>query len=306
VVASPLAKTVANERGIDLSQVKGSGPNGRVIKQDVDAFVPSKPVVVESKTEEAPLEKVEKKEGKPQKPKGFIVPENPFVDISLSSMRKTIANRLSESKQTIPHYYVSSSIEMGATNALRNELNKREKENGVKISINDIIVKAMALALRDYPDVNVQWQGSAVRRFKYADVSVAVAIEGGLVTPIVFRADTLGLLDIARRTKDIAKRARDGKLDPTEFIGGTSTVSNLGMFGINTVTSIINPPQATILGVGKTEKKILFQEGETPYRVAEVMDVIASVDHRAVDGALAAQWLNRIKLYLEHPTSMLL
>lgn len=139
-------------------------------------------------------------------------------------------------------------------------MNKREKENGVKISINDIIIKAMALALRDYPNVNVQWQNNSVRRFRHSDVSVAVAIEGGLVTPIVFRAETLGLLDIARRTKDIAKRAREGKLDPNEFIGGTSTVSNLGMFNINTVTSIINPPQATILGVGKTEKKLLVAE----------------------------------------------
>ena len=165
----------------------------------------------------------------------------------------------------------------------------------------------MALALRDLPNVKVQWQGNAVRRFKYADISVAVAIDGGLITPIVHKADTLGLLDIARRTKDIAKRAREGKLDPNEYIGGTTTVSNLGMFGINTVSSIINPPQATILGVGKTEKKIVFAEGgPQPYRVAEIMDVIASCDHRAVDGALAAQWLNRIKHYLETPTHMLL
>jgi pyruvate dehydrogenase E2 component (dihydrolipoamide acetyltransferase) len=236
----------------------------------------------------------------PAKPKGFVVPENPFENIPLSSMRKTIANRLSESKQTIPHYYVSSSIEMGATNALRNELNKNEKANGVKISINDIIIKAMALALRDYPNVNVQWVNNSVRRFKHSDISVAVAIEGGLITPIVFRAETLGLLDIARRTKDVAKRAKEGKLDPSEFTGGTTTVSNLGMFGINTVSSIINPPQATILGVGKTERKLLVAEegSEQPYRIAEVMDIIASVDHRAVDGALTAQWINRIKLYL--------
>jgi len=167
-------------------------------------------------------------------------------------MRKTIANRLSESKQTIPHYYITQSIEMGAVNSLRVDLNKNEKENGVKISINDIIVKAMALALRDCPNVNVQWHGNSIKRFKYSDISVAVAIEGGLITPIVHRAETLGLLEISKRTKDIAKRAREGKLDPSEYVGGTSTISNLGMFGINTVTSIINPPQATILGVGKT------------------------------------------------------
>jgi pyruvate dehydrogenase E2 component (dihydrolipoamide acetyltransferase) len=206
---------------------------------------------------------------KPAK-KGFVAPENPYEDIALSSMRKTIANRLSESKQTIPHYYITSSIEMGATNILRGELNKNEKENGVKISVNDIIIKAMALALRDYPNVNVQWLNNSVRKFKHSDVSVAVAIDGGLITPIVYRAETLGLLDIARRTKDIAKRAREGKLDPNEYVGGTSTVSNLGMFGINTVTSIINPPQATILGIGKTEKRLLVAaEGSNlPYRVA--------------------------------------
>lgn len=209
VVASPLAKTLAKEKGIDLASLSGSGPNGRIIKQDVDSYVAPK---VEIKQEQ-PVEA--KKEVKAPAKKGFVVPENPFEDIPLSSMRKTIANRLSESKQTIPHYYISSSIEMGATNVLRNELNKNEKENGVKISINDIIIKAMALALRDYPNVNVQWLNNSVRRFKHSDVSVAVAIEGGLITPIIYRAETLGLLDIARRTKDVAKRAREGKLDPS-------------------------------------------------------------------------------------------
>jgi pyruvate dehydrogenase E2 component (dihydrolipoamide acetyltransferase) len=182
--------------------------------------------------------------------------------------------------------------------ALRTDLNKKEKENGVKISVNDIIIKAMALALRDYPLVNVQWHGNTIRQFKYADISIAVAIDGGLITPIISRADTLGLLEISKKAKDLAKRAREGKLDPSEYIGGTSTISNLGMFGINTVTSIINPPQASILGVGKTEKKVLPGNGPDNFRVAEVMDVIASCDHRAVDGALTAQWLTRIKHYL--------
>lgn len=185
-------------------------------------------------------------------------------------MRKTIAARLTESKTTIPHYYINMSVEMGALIALREQLNLNEKENGVKISVNDIMVKAMALALRDFPGVNSQWHGSVIKRFKHADVSVAVATDGGLITPIVFKADTLGLLDISRRTKDIAKRAREGKLDPREYIGGTSTISNIGMFGVNSVTSVINPPQSTILGVGKTEKKIIFDENSTdpakPYR----------------------------------------
>jgi pyruvate dehydrogenase E2 component (dihydrolipoamide acetyltransferase) len=235
-----------------------------------------------------------------------VIAENPYEEIPLSGMRKTIANRLSESKQTIPHYYVSLSIEMDAITTLRTELNKNEKQNGTKISVNDIIIKAMALALRDYPNVNVQWHGSAIRKFRYADISVAVAVEGGLITPIIHRADTLGLLDISKKTKDLAKRAREGKLDPSEYTGGTSSISNLGMFGVNTVSSIINLPQATILGVGKTEKRILPSSGPEPYRTAEVMDVIASSDHRAVDGALTAQWLSRIKDYLENPTHMLL
>lgn len=220
-------------------------------------------------------------------------------------MRKTIASRLSESKQTIPHYYITLAIEMDAVTTLRSELNKNEKQNGVKISVNDIILKAMALSLRDYPDVNVQWHGNYIRRFKYADVSVAVAVEGGLITPIVHRADTLGLMEISKKVKDLAKRAKEGKLDPSEYIGGTSTISNLGMFGINTVSSIINLPQATILGVGKTEKKVLPCE-INGYRTAEVMEIIASSDHRAVDGALAAQWMTRIKKYLENPSHMLL
>lgn len=250
-----------------------------------------------------------KKEEVPQKKESKkIVADgvNPFEVVALTSMRKTIANRLSESKQTIPHYYITLSIEMGPVMSLRTDLNKNEKQNGVKISVNDIVIKAMALALRDYPDVNVQWHGNSIHRFKYADISVAVAIEGGLITPIIRRADTLGFLEISKRAKDLAKRAREGKLDPSEFTGGTSTISNLGMYGINTVSSIINPPQATILGVGATVKKVVPSEGPEPYRTADVMEIIASCDHRAVDGALAAQWMTRIKHYLENPSHMLL
>lgn len=218
-----------------MSSVTGSGPGGRILKQDVASFsapTPAKQTV---------------------KPSPVVAPgDNPYEDIPLSSMRKTIANRLLESKQTVPHYYISDSIEMDAVMALRVDINKGEKENGVKVTVNDIIIKAMALALRDFPDVNVQWQGSFIRKFKHSDISVAVAIDGGLITPIVFKAETLGLLEIARKTKDLAKRAREGKLTPNEFQGGTSSVSNIGMFGIDSVASIINPPQASILGVGKT------------------------------------------------------
>lgn len=223
-------------------------------------------------------------------------------------MRKTIANRLTESKTTIPHYYVQVAVEMNKVIELRQQLNKNEE--GVKISINDIIVKAVALALRDVPDANTQWAGSVIKKFKHSDVSVAVATEGGLITPIVFRAETLGLLDIARKTKDIAKRAREGKLDPSEFIGGTTTVSNLGMFGIDSVTSVINPPQSTILGVGQTNKKVVYDphaaDPKNPYKVVDSMELIVSADHRVVDGALASKWLSRVKKYLEDPVSMLL
>ncbi len=168
--------------------------------------------------------------------------------------------------------------------------------------MNDIIVRAVGLALRDYPTVNSTWNGNSVRQYRHADVSVAVAIEGGLITPIVFKADTLGLLEISRRTKDLARRAREGKLHPNEFTGGTSAISNLGMFGIDSVTSVINPPHSTILGVGRTKKTIVYDEHSTdeskPYRVAEMMELIVSADHRVVDGALAAQWLARVRKYL--------
>lgn len=203
-----------------MSEVQGSGPSGRILKQDVDSFQPKK---VEKPVVEAPKEVAKEA---PKKPKKLVIPENPFEEIPLNSMRKTIANRLTESKTTIPHYYVQLSVEMSKVIELKQQLNKNE--DGVKISINDIIVKAVALALRDVPDANAQWGGNVIKKFKHSDVSVAVATEGGLITPIVFRAETLGLLEIAKKTKDLAKRAREGKLDPSEFIGGTTTVSNLG------------------------------------------------------------------------------
>jgi len=228
----------------------------------------------------------------------------------VTSVRKTIAARLVESKTTIPHYYAQVDINMDQVIKVREELNQNEKENGVKISINDFIMRATALASRDYPDVNVQWGDKTIKKYKYVDLAMAVATDKGLITPIIFRADTKGLLDIARASKDLAKRARESKLLPQEFQGGTCSVSNLGMFGVNSITSIINPPHSLILGVGKSEKKIVFDENskdETrPYKVANIMTVIASADHRVVDGALAGQWIVRIKKYLESPLHMLL
>lgn len=185
-----------------MSEVSGSGPNGRVLKQDVESFQPKK---VEKTQPFVEATKTATKEA-PKKPKKVEIPENPFEEIPLNSMRKTIANRLTESKTTIPHYYVQVAVEMNKVIELRQQLNKNEE--GVKISINDIIVKAVALALRDVPDANAQWAGTVIKKFKHSDVSVAVATEGGLITPIVFRAETLGLLEIAKKTKDIAKRAR--------------------------------------------------------------------------------------------------
>lgn len=232
-------------------------------------------------------------------------------------MRKIIAARLVESKTTVPHYYATMDINMDKTTKLREELNAHEKDNGVKISINDFIMKATALASRDYPDVNVQWHETAIRKFKYVDLAMAVATDKGLITPIIFRADTKGLLDIAKASKELAKKARESRLLPQEFQvnniiiqGGTCSVSNLGMFGVNSIYSIINPPHSLILGVGKSEKKIIFDEHakdqDKPYKVASIMTLVASADHRVVDGALTGQWLSRIKKYLEEPTNMLL
>jgi len=230
-----------------------------------------------------------------------------YTDITLSNMRKTIAKRLSESKQTIPHYYLSVDISVDHVMKLRKQLNELLNKDGVKLSVNDFVIKASALACKKVPEANSSWQETIIRQYNSVDVNVAVATDAGLITPIVFDADRKGLAAINEDVKNLAKKARDGKLQPNEFMGGTFTISNLGMFGIKHFTAIINPPQACILAVGGPSAKLIADSDQPKgFRETSVVTVTLSCDHRVVDGAVGAKWLAEFKKYMENPTMMLL
>jgi len=299
VFASPLAKKIAAEKGIDLSQIRGSGPEGRILKHDVEEQAASLSQRVETQQAQPTTEK--KPEKKVEKEPKFVEAPNPYIDIPVSNMRDVIAKRLLESKTTIPHYYLTSEIVMDKIIKIREELNKEAK---TKISFNDIFIKAAALACVEVPEVNSQWQGTVIRRFKNADVSVAVDTGSGLITPIIFNANSKGLNEISLSMKDLADRAKKNALKPHEFIGGTFSISNLGMMGVTSFAAVINPPQACILAIGKTDSK-LVQEGDQ-IKSINVMKVTLSCDHRVVDGAVGAKWLQKFKSYLEKPETMLL
>uniref|UniRef100_A0A8C5T0W1 Acetyltransferase component of pyruvate dehydrogenase complex n=1 Tax=Laticauda laticaudata TaxID=8630 RepID=A0A8C5T0W1_LATLA len=292
IVVSPLARKLATERGIDLSQVKGTGPDGRITKKDIDSFVPLKVAPV---SKAAPL----------AVPAPTAAPTGVFTDIPISNIRKVIAQRLMQSKQTIPHYYLSVDVNMGEILVLRKELNQEMPQN-TKLSVNDFIIKASALACLKVPEANSSWLETVIRQNHVVDVSVAVSTPAGLITPIVFDAHTKGLASINRDVVTLASKAREGKLRPQEFQGGTFTVSNLGMYGIKNFSAIINPPQACILAVGGSEKRLVPADNEKGFDVANVMSVTLSCDHRVVDGAVGAQWLAEFKKFLEKPATMLL
>ncbi|XP_070621951.1 dihydrolipoyllysine-residue acetyltransferase component of pyruvate dehydrogenase complex, mitochondrial [Erythrolamprus reginae] len=294
VIVSPLAKKLAAERGIDLSQVKGTGPDGRITKKDIDAFVPSK-VAPARPPDVVPL----------AAPSPAAAPTGVFTDIPISNIRKVIAQRLMQSKQTIPHYYLSVDINMGEILVLRKELNQEMSQN-TKLSVNDFIIKASALACVKVPEANSSWLETVIRQNHVVDVSVAVSTPAGLITPIVFNAHAKGLASINQDVVTLASKAREGKLQPHEFQGGTFTVSNLGMYGIKNFSAIINPPQACILAVGGAEKRLVPADNEKGFDVASVMSVTLSCDHRVVDGAVGAQWLAEFKRFLEKPATMLL
>ncbi len=283
VFASPLAKRIAEQSGYDISQIPGTGPRGRVIKRDVEAYVPSAAPVAAA---------------------GAVSMEGdaPFEEIKLSNMRKTIAKRLTESKQTVPHFYLSVDVELDNLLAARKGLNAMSDE--YKISVNDFVIKACAAALMKVPAANVQFMGDTMRQFKRADISVAVAIEGGLITPVVKGADQKGLRQISDETKDLAKRAHQGKLAPEEYAGGTFSISNMGMMGVKQFDAVINPPQAAILAVGAGEQRPVVKNGELS--VATVMTITLSCDHRAIDGAVGAEFLAAVKMFLQEPSAMLL
>ncbi|MBV7378348.1 pyruvate dehydrogenase complex dihydrolipoamide acetyltransferase [Maritimibacter dapengensis] len=303
IFASPLARRIAADKGLDLSQINGSGPKGRIVKADV---VDAKPSDKPAKSD-APA-KADAPAAAPAGPSTDAVVKmyegREYDEVKLDGMRKTIAARLTEAKQTIPHFYLRRDIKLDALLKFRSQLNKQLEGRGVKLSVNDFIIKASALALQAVPDANAVWAGDRVLKLKPSDVAVAVAIEGGLFTPVLKDADMKSLSALSAEMKDLATRARDRKLAPHEYQGGSFAVSNLGMFGIDNFDAVINPPHGAILAVGSGVKKpVVNAEGEI--EVATVMSVTLSVDHRVIDGALGAELLEQIVQNLENPMVML-
>merc|ERR1719376_1432288 len=296
VFASPAAKRVAAEKGIDLSQIKsGSGMDGMITSKDVESFKP----VASAAAPSSLLSSF------PAASPQDLAGTGAYTDAEASGIRKVIAKRLQQSKHEIPHYYLTVECRMDKIMALRKDINATYEKEGVKLSVNDFVIKAVALACKRVPDCNSAWMETFIRTFHTCDVSVAVDTGSGLITPIVTGVEAKGLAEISESVKEMAGRAKVGKLAPHEYQGGTITVSNLGMFGINQFTAIINPPQACILAVGGTEKKVVVGAEGGP-AVANVMRVTMSCDHRVVDGAVGAQWLQHFKKFMENPQAMLL
>ncbi len=295
VFASPLAKRIAGQEGIDIGQVSGTGPHGRVIKADV---------------EDALAKGVAK--GGAANIATVSVGRNPveYTEIPNSGMRKTIAKRLTESKQQVPHFYLSVDCELDALLASRKQMNDaaakaagKDEKPAYKLSVNDMVIKAVAMALREVPAANASWTDNAIQQYNNVDISVAVAMEGGLITPIVQNADQKGLAQISNEAKDLITRARTGKLQPSEYQGGGFSISNLGMYGIKNFNAIINPPQGCILAVGAGEERVVVKGGE--FKAMTAMTVTLSCDHRVVDGAVGAEFLAAFKRYIESPVMML-
>ena len=306
--ATPLARRIAADKGLDLSQIQGSGPHGRIIKADVEGATAQPVAAAPAAAAPAPASAAPAAAAVATGPSTDVVlktyADRPYEEVSLDGMRKTIAARLTEAKQSVPHFYLRRDIQLDELLKFRSQLNKQLESRGVKLSVNDFVIKACALALQAVPDANAVWAGDCVLKFKKSDVAVAVAIEGGLFTPVLQNADDKSLSALSTEMKDLAARARDRKLAPHEYQGGSFAISNLGMFGIDNFDAIINPPHAAILAVGAGVKKpIVGKDGELA--VGTVMSVTLSVDHRVIDGALGAQLLQAIKDNIENPMLML-
>ena len=304
--ATPLARRIAADKGLDLNTISGSGPHGRIVKADVENATAA-PKAAAPATTTAPATRAAPAAagtGPTTEQVLAMYGDREFEEVSLDGMRKTIAARLTEAKQNVPHFYLRKDIELDALLAFRGQLNKTLEPRGVKLSVNDFIIKACALALQQVPDANAVWANDRVLSLKPSDVAVAVAIEGGLFTPVLKDAEMKSLSALSAEMKDLASRARDRKLAPHEYQGGSFAISNLGMFGIDNFDAIINPPHAAILAVGAGAKKpVVGADGEL--KVATVMSTTLSVDHRVIDGALGANLLNAIKNNLENPMAML-
>jgi pyruvate dehydrogenase E2 component (dihydrolipoamide acetyltransferase) len=298
IFASPLARRLAEQKGIDLSGVAGSGPHGRIIKADIDAAQPgSKP---------APAPAAVAAPAAPRQVQSLeqmgIAPGS-YDLIPLDGMRKTVARRMTDSFRDVPHFPLSIDLEIDGLLAARARINALLEAEGVKVSVNDLVIKACAVALKRVPEANASYTPEGIAMHHHADIAMAVAVPGGLITPIIRAAETKGLAQIAREAKDLAERARTKKLKPEEFQGGTFSVSNLGMFGIKSFASIINEPQGCILSVGAGEKRPVVRGNELA--VASVMSVTLTCDHRVVDGAVGARWLAAFKALIEEPLTMI-
>lgn len=293
VKASPLAKKIAAEKGIDIAQVQGSGDGGRIVKSDIDNFKPQQQQAQSQQAAQAPAQEF----GVPQP---AVAGQEGYTDMNVSQMRKVIAKRLGESKFSAPHFYLTMEITMDNAMQARTQMNEM---SDVKISFNDMVIKAVAMALRKHPAVNSSWMGDFVRQYQHIHIGVAVAIEDGLIVPVVRFADQKGLSAIATEVKTLAGKAKNKKLQPNEFTGNTFTISNLGMMDIDEFTAIINPPDSAIMAVGRI-KEVVVRKGEG-FGVSNVMKVTLSCDHRSVDGAVGAAFLQTFKKYLENPVNML-
>ncbi|MFT9179163.1 MAG: pyruvate dehydrogenase complex dihydrolipoamide acetyltransferase [Zymomonas mobilis] len=291
IKASPLAKRLAKKSHVDLKQVNGSGPHGRIIKADIEAFIAEANQASSNPSVSTP------------EASGKITHDTPHNSIKLSNMRRVIARRLTESKQNIPHIYLTVDVQMDALLKLRSELNESLAVQNIKISVNDMLIKAQALALKATPNVNVAFDGDQMLQFSQADISVAVSVEGGLITPILKQADTKSLSALSVEMKELIARAREGRLQPQEYQGGTSSISNMGMFGIKQFNAVINPPQASILAIGSGERRPWVIDDAIT--IATVATITGSFDHRVIDGADAAAFMSAFKHLVEKPLGIL-
>jgi pyruvate dehydrogenase E2 component (dihydrolipoamide acetyltransferase) len=315
VFASPLARRLAGDGKLDLKRISGTGPGGRIVKADVEKAMTAGPLKAAEKPaaeKAAPAPKTTPASPAAPTPAGSLpdarlfYKEGSYKTVPHDSMRKTVAKRLTVAKRDIPHYYLTADIEIDALLAARETINAKSPKDGegaYKISVNDFVIKAVAAALMKVPDVNASWTETEMLLHAHADVGIAVALPGGLITPIIFAAETKGLIQIAREAKDLAARAKAKKLKPSDYEGGSFSVSNLGMFGMRDFTAVINPPQAAILAVGAGEKRPVVRGDKL--EIATVMTVRMSCDHRVIDGALGATWLAAFKGFLENPVTML-
>ena len=288
IFATPLARRIAANKGIALDGLTGSGPHGRILRRDVEA-APAAPAVQITPASANAM--------------ASSAATGASELVANSQMRQVIASRLQQSKQQAPHFYVTVDCQIDTLLAARRALNEKAPD-GVKISLNDLVIRAAAMALMAVPDANVAYEDTHTRRFQHADICMAVAIDGGLVTPVIWAAETMGLAALSQTTADLASRARQGQLRAAEYTGGSFTISNLGMFGVREFAAVINPPQGAILAVGAGEQRPVVVDGALT--VATVMTVSLSADHRAIDGAVAAQWLQSFKGFVENPVTMLL